>query len=50
MDAKGLTQKDLIVYEGKIAPGFGADGGGLQWQMPLPIIYLEKLGLLTKID
>jgi hypothetical protein len=36
-------------YKGDIAPGFGGVKGGMQYQMPLSVDALEKLGLLEKI-
>lgn len=49
MNKYNITDDKLIVSEGKIAPGFGANGGGIQWEIPLPIYYLEELGLVEKI-
>lgn len=40
---------DLHVKSGKIAPAFGASGGGTQWQMPLPIKMLEDLKLVKLV-
>lgn len=40
---------DLISYKGEIASGFGASGGGIQYQLPLPVDILEELGLLKMI-
>lgn len=40
---------DLISYKGEIAPGFGSSGGGIQYQLPLPVDILEKLGFLKMI-
>ena len=36
-------------YEGKIASAFGDSGGGTQIEFPLPVTYLEKLGMLKEI-
>ena len=41
---------DLISYKGEIASGFGASGGGIQYQLPLPVDILEELGLLKIIE
>lgn len=40
---------DLISYKGEIASGFEASGGGIQYQLPLPVDILEELGLLKII-
>ena len=40
---------DLISYKGEIAPGFGSSGGGIQYQLPLPVDILEELGFLKMI-
>lgn len=40
---------DLISYKGEIASGFGVIGGGIQYQLPLPVDILEELGLLKII-
>ncbi|ROR29204.1 transposase [Mobilisporobacter senegalensis] len=40
---------DLIAYKGEIASGFGSTGGGIQYQLPLPVDILEDLGLLKMI-
>ncbi|WP_411167584.1 hypothetical protein ACH36K_10530 [Clostridium sp. MB05] len=34
---------DLISYKGEIASGFGSSGGGIQYQLPLPVDILEEL-------
>ncbi len=46
MDYKGIEYKDLVVYKGKIADGFESIGGGIQYQLPLPIDMLMDLKLL----
>lgn len=38
----------LDVYEGEIGRAFSSDGGGVQWQFPLPLNYLERLGFLKE--
>jgi hypothetical protein len=40
---------DLISYKGEIASGFGSSGGGIQYQLPLPVDILEELELLKII-
>ena len=40
---------DLICYKGEIAAGFGSTGGGIQYQLPLPVDVLEDLGMIKKI-
>lgn len=49
MERNELTYDDLIVYKGEIAKGFGSIGGGIQYELPLPISILESLGILEKI-
>jgi len=49
MDYKELDFKDLVTYKGKIADGFGVDGGGIQYQLPLPIDMLIDLKLLEVV-
>lgn len=39
----------LTAYKGRIADGFGSTGGGIQIELPLPVDWLEKLGLLREI-
>ncbi|WP_339099670.1 glycohydrolase toxin TNT-related protein [Candidatus Enterococcus lemimoniae] len=46
---KSLTYDDLIIQASDIASGFGSTGGGIQWQMPLPLEMLTDLGLITKL-
>ncbi|MFS0597859.1 TNT domain-containing protein [Peribacillus frigoritolerans] len=41
--SKVLTQK------GGIAEGFGSPGGGIQYELPLPVEWLEGLGMLKEI-
>ena len=43
-----LSFEDLNTFRGKIASGFGSTGGGEQYELPLPVDMLEKLGLITK--
>lgn len=50
MDVKNINSYDeLISYKGQIAPGFNSNGGGIQYQLPLPVDLLEQLGMLKKI-
>lgn len=44
-----ITDQQLVVQRGEIAAGFGISGGGIQYQLPLPIDMLEDLGLLKLI-
>ncbi|MFX3617456.1 MAG: glycohydrolase toxin TNT-related protein [Sporolactobacillus sp.] len=45
----GGDYKNLVSYRGEIAPGFNSVGGGLQYELPLPVKWLEKLGILKEI-
>ncbi|THE10570.1 DUF4237 domain-containing protein [Bacillus timonensis] len=45
----GLSYDDLQVQIGEIASGFGSKGGGIQYELPLPVDMLESLGILEKI-
>ncbi|SHO48101.1 glycohydrolase toxin TNT-related protein [Anaerocolumna xylanovorans] len=50
MEYKNIKSYDeLKSYQGKIAGGFGSDGGGIQYQLPLPVNILEELGIIKKI-
>ncbi|MBO1911093.1 glycohydrolase toxin TNT-related protein [Microvirga sp. 3-52] len=49
MNFWGLSFDDLKIQKGEIAPGFGAVGGGIQYQLPLPTSMLEGLGLLKSL-
>ncbi|EUJ29586.1 TNT domain-containing protein [Listeria cornellensis] len=46
MNTWGLTFEELAIQKGGIAKGFGANGGGVQYQLPLPASMLEGLKLL----
>ncbi|WP_439444297.1 TNT domain-containing protein [Listeria aquatica] len=35
--------------KGDIAPGFGAKGGGIQWQLPFTVSELKEIGLVKEI-
>lgn len=48
MDAYDLTYDDLKIQKGDIAPGFGSTGGGIQYEMPLPVDLLEGFRLSRK--
>jgi hypothetical protein len=39
----------LITYKGEIAGGFGETGKGIQYELPLKVKWLEKLGLIKEI-
>jgi hypothetical protein len=45
----GIDLNNLKTYGGEIAPAFDAIGGGTQWQLPLSVQYLKKLGFLKEI-
>ncbi|MDN3955294.1 TNT domain-containing protein [Sporolactobacillus laevolacticus] len=49
MTTWGLTFNDLTIQKGEIAPGFGSSGGGIQYQLPLPINMLKDLGLIKPL-
>ncbi|MDD9149968.1 hypothetical protein OYT88_15560 [Sporolactobacillus sp. CQH2019] len=40
----------LIPQSGQVASGFAAKGGAVQYELPLTVDYLEKLGLLREIN
>jgi len=50
MEGYDLSYKDLKVQKGEIARGFGSNGGGIQYELPLPVDMLEGLGILIKIN
>ncbi|MDO7485878.1 glycohydrolase toxin TNT-related protein [Peribacillus frigoritolerans] len=39
----------VITQKGGIAEGFGSPGGGIQYELPLPVEWLEGLGMLKEI-
>jgi hypothetical protein len=39
----------LVTQQGGIAEGFGSSGGGIQYELPLPVGWLEELGLLKEV-
>ena len=45
----GIDLDNLKTYGGEIAPAFDAIGGGTQFQLPLSVDYLIKLGFLKEI-
>lgn len=45
----GINLDNLKTYGGEIDPAFDAIGGGTQWQLPLSVDYLIKLGFLEEI-
>lgn len=49
MEKWDLSWSDLKVQRGSIAEGFGSKGGGVQYELPLPIEYLLELGILKEI-
>lgn len=40
---------NMVVYRGEVAPAFGHRGGGIQYEFPLSIEILCKLGILQEI-
>ncbi|PAE37523.1 hypothetical protein CHI06_20180 [Bacillus sp. 7884-1] len=48
MDAFDLSYDDLKIQKGNIAPVLGSTGGGIQYEMPLPVDLLEGIGLNRK--
>jgi hypothetical protein len=44
-----ITYDDLNVQAGEIASGFGSAGGGIQYELPLPVNMLEDLNIIEKI-
>lgn len=50
MEGYDLSYKDLKVQKGEMARGFGSNGGGIQYELPLPVDMLEGLGILKKIN
>jgi hypothetical protein len=49
MEGYDLSYDDLKIQKGEIARGFRSTGGGIQYELPLPVDILEGLGLLEKI-
>jgi hypothetical protein len=49
MSSYEIKIEELIVQKGKIKAAFDATGGGIQYQLPLPVDLLEDLKLLEKI-
>ncbi|SMC29142.1 Protein of unknown function, partial [Clostridium acidisoli DSM 12555] len=45
----GIDLNNLKTYGGEIVKAFNAIGGGTQWQLPLSVQYLKKLGFLKEI-
>jgi hypothetical protein len=43
-----LKFSDLTAYRGKIASAFGSTGGGIQYELPLPVDMMESLGLIKE--
>ena len=46
MEGYDLSYEDLKIQKGEIKSGFGSTGGGIQYELPLPVDMLEGLGLL----
>ena len=49
LQRKGISPASLKAEKGKIASGFGSEGGGVQVKMPLPIELMEKLGFIQEV-
>ena len=45
-----LSFDDLKVQKGDIASGFGSSGGGIQYELPMPVEYLIGLKILSKVN
>lgn len=41
---------NMVLYRGEVAPAFGYGGGGIQYEFPLSIDILCKLGILREIS
>ncbi|MBM7691679.1 putative ribonuclease toxin of YeeF-YezG toxin-antitoxin module [Peribacillus deserti] len=50
MDSYDLSFDKLKIQKGEIAKGFDSNGGGIQYELPLPVDMLSGLGLLEKIN
>lgn len=50
MEAYDLSFEKLKIQKGEIASGFGSQGGGIQYELPLPVNLLEDLGLLKEVN
>ncbi len=40
---------NIKIYEGEIATGFKVNGGGIQYELPMPVEWLEELNLIKEI-
>jgi hypothetical protein len=49
MDAYYLSNDDIKVQNDNITLGFGSVGGGIQYEVPIPVDLLEGLGLIEKM-
>lgn len=50
MAASDLSCEKLKIQKGGIANGFGSQGGGIQYELPLPVNLLKDLGLLKGVN
>jgi hypothetical protein len=49
----GFSAIGTVIFNkisGDIASRFGANGGGMQYELQMPVEWLEKLGLLREIQ
>ena len=44
-----LTWDAMHTRSSEVAPGFGDPGGGIQWELPLPLKMLEEIGMVKKL-
>lgn len=49
MTTWGLTFDDLTIQRGEIAHGFKSCGGGIQYQLPLPLNMLQDLSMIKSL-
>ncbi|WP_077319022.1 TNT domain-containing protein [Virgibacillus proomii] len=49
MKKYNLKMDDLTTQAGKIAPGFGSKGYGVQYELPMPVSLLEDLKILLEV-
>ncbi|WP_156926567.1 glycohydrolase toxin TNT-related protein [Cohnella panacarvi] len=44
-----VRDSKAVTYKGEIAKGFGSSGGGIQYELSLPVEWLEELGMIKEI-
>jgi predicted Fe-Mo cluster-binding NifX family protein len=49
MSRYSIEFDDLKIFKGEIAPAFDATGGGTQLQFPLPVDFLNRLGIIKEL-